>query len=314
MTDIQYADNGATRTLGVKKVAGSLGAIISGADLASDLSRPTVDAIRQALLAHKVIFFRGQHGFDDGWQEELAEKMGGPIAHPTVPVAAGLRYLLELDTKEGEAASSWHTDITFLPDFPAISILRGITLPEWGGNTLWANTALAYETLPTPLKVLAESLHAIHTNQYDYAEKHANLHASGISQGIKHYEEVFTSTVYQAEHPVVHIHPETGEKALLTGHFISQFVGLNKSISDRILDIFQQHLTKPELTVRWDWQAGDVAIWDNRATQHRAIGDFGNQRRHLRRATIRGERAVGVDGFVSRALDEPEPRPVQAAA
>lgn len=297
--EIRNTDQGIT----VRKVAGALGATLSGIELASDLSPETVAVIRRELLKHKVIFFRGQHGFDDAWQERLAEQLGGPVAHPTVPVAEGSRYLLELDSKEGEAASSWHTDVTFIPNFPAISILRGITTPEWGGNTLWANTVVAYETLPEPIRILADSLHAIHTNQYDYAENHSNLKSDAISQGIKHYEEVFTSTVYKTEHPVVHIHPETGERALLTGHFISHFVGLNKALSDRVLDILQQHLTKPEFTVRWEWQPGDVAIWDNRSTQHRAVADFGDQRRHLRRATIRGEPGVGVDGFVSRAVD-----------
>lgn len=297
--EIRNTDQGIT----VRKVAGALGATLSGIELASDLSPETVAVIRRELLKHKVIFFRGQHGFDDAWQERLAEQLGGPVAHPTVPVAEGSRYLLELDSKEGEAASSWHTDVTFIPNFPAISILRGITTPEWGGNTLWANTVVAYETLPEPIRILADSLHAIHTNQYDYAENHSNLKSDAISQGIKHYEEVFTSTVYKTEHPVVHIHPETGERALLTGHFISHFVGLNKALSDRVLDILQQHLTKPEFTVRWEWQPGDVAIWDNRSTQHRAVADFGDQRRHLRRATIRGEPGVGIDGFVSRAVD-----------
>lgn len=292
------------QSITVRKAAGALGAILSGVDLSSELTPETVATIRRELLKHKVVFFRGQHGFGDAQQERLAEQLGGPVAHPTVPVAEGSRYLLELDSKEGEAASSWHTDVTFIPDFPAISILRGITLPEWGGNTLWANTVAAYESLPEPIRILADSLHAIHTNQYDYAEKHSNLQARGISQGLKHYEEVFTSTIYKTEHPVVHVHPETGERALLTGHFISHFVGLNKSLSDRILDIFQQHLTKPEFTVRWEWQPGDVAIWDNRATQHRAIADFADQRRHLRRATIQGEPARGVDGYLSRAIHE----------
>lgn len=290
----------AKENISVRKVGGSLGAILHGIDLASDLSEETVNFIRNELLKHKVIFFRHQSGFDDGWQEKLAEKLGGPIAHPTVPVAEGSRYLLELDSKEGEAASSWHTDVTFIPEFPAISVLRAIVTPEWGGNTLWANTVAAYETLPEPIKILADKLHAIHSNRYDYAENHSNLNASGIERGVAHYEKVFTSTLYETEHPVVHVHPETGERSLLTGHFIKQFVNLNKGLSDKILAILQEHLTKPEFTVRWQWQPGDVAIWDNRSTQHRAVADFGDQRRHLRRATIKGARAVGIDGFQSR--------------
>jgi taurine dioxygenase len=231
------------------------------------------------------------------------------VAHPTVPVAEGSRYLLTLESREGFAASSWHTDVTFVPAYPEASILRAIEVPEAGGDTLWANTATAYEDLPEPLKALVDGLRAIHTNVYDYAGTFANA----TSEQFERFRKTFASTEYETEHPVVRVHPESGERTLLVGHFVKQFVGLNGADSQRLLAILQDHVTKPENTVRWRWRAGDVAVWDNRATQHRAIGDFGLQVRHLRRATLDGTVPVGIDGQPSRAI-KPAPQPEAIAA
>jgi taurine dioxygenase len=219
-----------------------------------------------------------------------------------VPVADGSRYLLELDSREGYAASSWHTDVTFVPSYPKASILRAIEVPDAGGDTLWANTATAYEELPDALKILVDNLRAVHTNLYDYAATFGSF----AKEQIENHKAVFASTVYETEHPVVRVHPETGERTLIVGHFIKSFVGFNGADSQRLLQILQDHVTKPENTVRWRWRKGDVAIWDNRATQHRAIADFGLQRRKLRRVTIDGDLPVGIDGLPSRAI-KPEP-------
>ncbi len=287
--------------LDIAPVAGRIGAEIRGVSLSGAIDDITIAAISAALVRHKVIFFRGQHNLDDAGQEAFAARLGTPVAHPTVPVANGSRYLLELDSREGYAASSWHTDVTFVPDYPAASILRAIDVPEVGGDTLWANTASAYEDLPAPLRILVDGLHAIHTNLYDYAA----LFTGEQRAQIEKHRSVFASTVYETEHPVVRVHPESGERSLLVGHFIKEFVGLNTADSQRIYAILQEHVTKPENTVRWNWRNGDVAIWDNRATQHRAIADFGLQRRHLRRVTIEGTTAVGIDGFESRLVKAP---------
>ncbi|MFW2852581.1 TauD/TfdA dioxygenase family protein [Sphingomonas sp. TX0543] len=303
--NVQDADS----PLEIVPVAGRIGAEIRGVKLGGDLEPETIAAIRAALVRHKVIFFRNQTQLTDESHEEFAGLLGHPLAHPTVPVAEGSRFLLELDSKEGEAASAWHTDITFLPAFPEASILRALVIPPTGGDTLWANGAAAYADLPVPLKALAERLRAIHTNAYDYAA--ARPEAS--SEQIRRHREVFASTVYETEHPVVHVHPETGERVLLLGNFVKSFVGLNRDDSARIFTLLQDHITKAENTVRWRWAPGDVAIWDNRATQHRAIADFGKQRRQLRRATIAGQVPVGVDGSNSRAL-KPEPQPDLTAA
>ena len=295
--------------LDIVPVAGRIGAEIRGIQLSGDLDEITVAAIRAALVRHKVIFFRDQTSLDDAAQEAFAERIGQPVAHPTVPVAEGSRFLLELDSREGYAASSWHTDVTFVPAYPEASILRAITVPQAGGDTLWANGVTAYEELPDGLKTLVDGLWAVHTNDYDYAGAFANAPAERVQQ----HKSVFASTVYETEHPVVRVHPESGERALLVGHFVKKFVGLNAADSQRLLAILQDHITKPENTVRWRWRAHDVAIWDNRSTQHRAIADFGLQRRTLRRATVAGDVPIAIDGRRSRAITPATEPALQAA-
>lgn len=289
-----------TSPLDILPVAGRIGAQVRGVALSGDLDSATVTAIRTALARHKVLFFRDQTALDDARHEGFAALLGEPVAHPTVPVAEGSRYLLELDSKEGHAASSWHTDVTFVEAYPAASILRAITIPAAGGDTLWANGASAYESLPEALKTLVDGLWAVHSNKYDYASALSIKDAKRAEE----YSRIFASTVYQTEHPVVRVHPETGERSLLLGHFVKNFVGLNSADSQRLFAILQDHITLPENTVRWRWQAGDVAIWDNRATQHRAIADFGLQRRTLRRATIAGDVPVAIDGRRSRTTKQ----------
>ena len=292
--------------LDIVPVAGRIGAEIRGVQLSGDLDDEVIGAIWGALIRHKVIFFREQQ-LDDAAHEAFAARLGSPVAHPTVPVAPGSRYLLDLESREGFAASSWHTDVTFVPDYPEASILRALEVPQAGGDTLWANTATAYEDLPASLKALIDDLSAVHSNAFDYA----NVLANTPTEAAEQYRQVFASTIYETEHPVVRVHPETGERNLLVGHFVKQFVGLNAGDSQRIFQILQDHITKPENTVRWRWRKGDVAIWDNRATQHRAIADFGQQHRHLRRATIAGSVAVGIDGRPSRQI-KPLPQAIAA--
>jgi taurine dioxygenase len=304
--------------LDIVPVTGRIGAEIRGVQLSGDLDAQTVQAIEAALVRHKVIFFRGQQHLDDAEHEAFAALFGDPVAHPTVPVAEGSRYLLDLDSKEGYAASSWHTDVTFVDAYPKGSILRAITVPEAGGDTVWANTETAYEGLPEPLRQLANNLWALHTNDYDYAAQF------GLARDARNAEEaqqkraqfqktVFASTVYETEHPVVRVHPVSGQRNLLLGHFVRNFVGLSKADSARLYEVLQDHITKPENVVRWRWHAGDVAFWDNRATQHRAVSDFGLQRRTLRRATVHGDTPIGIDGRTSRTTRKEKSPEHQAA-
>lgn len=289
--------------LDVTPVTGTIGAVVNGVQLSGDLPAATVQAIQAALVRHKVLFFRDQQHLTDQEHEDFAASLGDPVAHPTVPVADGSRYLLELDSKEGYAASSWHTDVTFVEAYPKASILRALTIPEAGGDTLWANGETAYEGLPETLRQLVNTLWATHTNLYDYAAiLQSAPDGESAAKRIKDHRNVFASTVYETEHPVVRVHPVSGQRSLLLGHFVKQFVGLNGADSARLFAILQDHITKPENVVRWRWREGDVAIWDNQATQHRAVADFGLQRRTLRRATIAGDIPLAIDGRTSRTV------------
>jgi alpha-ketoglutarate-dependent sulfate ester dioxygenase len=295
--------------LQIRRVAGRIGAEISGVRLSPDLSGDEVAALEDALHAHKVIFIRGQHHLDDASQEAFAERLGHPSPHPTVPVRDGSSYLLELDSLRGGRANNWHTDITFLPAYPKASILRAVELPEYGGDTVWANTAEAYRRLPIPLKAMVDTLWAVHTNAYDYAAAKPGATRAAIER----HSQVFASTVYETQHPVVRVHPVTGEPTLVLGQFVKSLVGLNSADSRRLFDTLQDQITRLENTVRWTWRAGDVAIWDNRATQHYAIDDYGDQRRVMRRVTLDGDVPVSLDGEFSRAI-KPEPAPAAIAA
>ncbi len=188
--------------------------------------------------------------------------------------------------------------MTFVPAYPAFSILRAIVIPPYGGNTLWANTATAYENLPESLRKLADGLRAVHSNDYDYAA----LRPGALPEQLVRFREVFASTKFLTEHPVVRVHPETGERTLLLGNFVQRISGLTGADSRDLFALFQRHVERPENTVRWQWQVGDVAIWDNRATQHYGVDDSDDHDRKLRRVTIDGDVPVGVDGRSSVLL------------
>ncbi|QQN87991.1 TauD/TfdA family dioxygenase [Acinetobacter variabilis] len=280
----------------VQPIGGRIGAEIQGIKLSADLADEVVNEINQALLQHKAIFFKDQQHLDDVAQEAFAARLGTPLNHPTVPVKDGSAHILEIDSR-GARADSWHTDISFIDAYPKASILRSVVAPAVGGNTVWANTTAAYNDLPEELKTLADSLRAIHSNNFDYAAK-----VSVPKEALEKYKNYFNSTEYETEHPLVRVHPETGEKTLLLGHFFKSFVGYSSSESRRLFDLFQSYVEKLENIVSWRWSAGDVAIWDNRATQHRAINDYGDQHRVVRRVTLEGDVPVGVDGRPSREL------------
>ncbi|MET9475286.1 TauD/TfdA family dioxygenase [Streptomyces sp. NPDC002922] len=287
----------ATTPVTVRRIGGRIGAVVSGVRLGGDLEPAVVAAVRAAALDHKVIFFRGQDHLDGESHEAFGRLLGAPVAHPTVPSADG-RYALGIDSDHGGRANQWHTDVTFVPAYPAFSILRAVTIPPYGGNTLWSNTAAAYAELPEPLRALADSLRAIHSNDYDYAAVRPDARPEAFAK----YREVFTSTKFRTEHPVVRVHPETGERVLLLGNFVQRIAGLTGRDSRALIDLFQSHIERPENTVRWQWQTGDVAIWDNRATQHYGVDDSDTHDRKLRRVTVDGDVPIGTDGRPSVLL------------
>jgi alpha-ketoglutarate-dependent taurine dioxygenase len=276
----------------VLKRAARIGAEVKNIELSGDLPDRTIAAINSLLLEHKVIFFRNQRHLNDVEQERFAARLGKLTPHPMLGAARGTASLLELDsTRGGGRADVWHADGTFADAYPKILVLRAVVMPAFGGDTVWSNTASAYLDLPPPLQRLAEELWAVHSNVFDYA---------GIARvrevDKKHFDEVFTRTVFETEHPVVRVHPETGERTLVLGALVKHFVGISKYDGQKLFDLFQSHITAPENTVRWNWLEGDIAIWDNRATQHYAVNDYGDGHRVVRRATIEGDVPISVDG------------------
>ncbi|MEU6785490.1 TauD/TfdA family dioxygenase [Nonomuraea angiospora] len=286
-------------SLSIIPVAGRIGAEISGVRLGGDLPAGVVAEIRLALLAHKVVFFRGQDHLDERSQVAFARLLGEPTAaHPTVPSLDGNDHVLDLDYSDGQKVDRWHTDVTFVDRPPLASVLRAVAVPDAGGDTLWTNTVAAYEHLPAELRDLLDRLRAVHTNQHDYVR----IATSDDPERARERAEVFASTVFETEHPVVRVHPETGERSILLGDFAKRLVGLSAHTSASLIRLIQEHVTEVENTVRWHWAPGDVAIWDNRATQHRVVHDFGDRPRRLHRVTIAGDVPVGVDGRPSVVL------------
>lgn len=287
--------------LTVSPLTARIGAELGGVDLTSDLDDQTIAAIRSALVEWKVIFFRRQC-LDADAQAAFARRFGPLTAgHPTIPSPDGRPLILELDSLQGGRADYWHTDVTFTDRPPAISVLRAVTLPEFGGDTMWVSTELGYERLPEPLRHLADELRVIHTNAYDYGRKLETEDRSGSGETRKHYEQ-FLSTVFETEHPMVRRHPESGRPSLLLGGFAKKIVGMPDGVSSELIRMFQSYVLRPEHLVRWRWQPGDVAVWDNRSTQHYAVNDYGDQYRHVERVTVAGGVPEGPDGRPSVAL------------
>jgi alpha-ketoglutarate-dependent taurine dioxygenase len=298
-----------TTPLTVTKLGSRIGARVDGVRMSGDLDATTVDGIRQALLSHKVIFFRGQHHLDDQEQLAFAELLGTPVGHPAAAFfAADNGPIITPINSEYGKATRWHTDVTFVADYPSASVLRAVTLPSYGGPTLWASTAAAYAELPEPLKCLVDNLWALHTNRYDYV---ATGQESATTDAQRAFRQIFEKPDLRTEHPVVRVHPETGERTLVAGDFVRSFVGLDSHESHVLFELLQRRITTPENTIRWNWELGDVAIWDNRATQHRAIDDYDDQYRLMHRVTLTGDVPVSVHGHRSRVV---KAAPLEAVA
>jgi alpha-ketoglutarate-dependent sulfate ester dioxygenase len=286
--------------IGVRRLAGNIGAEITGVDTGTELSDETVAQIRQALLDHKVVFLRGQ-SLDYARQVAFAERLGPlTLGHPTLVSPPGQPLLEEIDSRKGGRANYWHTDVTFVDRPPAFTVLHAVVIPPVGGDTMWANTVTAYESLPAELRDLADRLRIVHTNDYDYARVYGR--GERVDAATEAVLQQFVSTVYETEHPAVRVHPETGERSLVLGGFARTVLGFSPQASRDLIRILQDYVTRPEHTVRWQWRVDDLAIWDNRATQHYAIFDYGTEHRRGERVTVNGPAPVGVDGRPSIPL------------
>lgn len=290
------------QSLIIEKKAGRIGAEVKDVKLSADLDDATFASIQEALKNNLVLFFRGQDHLDDAAHEAFAARFGELFNHPTVPAKKDTQAIFELDSAHGAKANTWHTDVTFVPAVPRYSILRGVEIPSVGGDTVWANTHTAFTDLPAELQELAKKLWAIHSNRFDYAN-FANLGDDVDPEKYLQYRKVFSHVEYETRHPLVFLHPETNEKHLLLGGFIRQLEGYSTAESNAIYEILESYVTKLENTVRWNWQKGDVVIWDNLATQHYAIADY-NEHRVVRRVTVSSNTPKNVDGIESTLISK----------
>ncbi|TRW14645.1 TauD/TfdA dioxygenase family protein [Glacieibacterium frigidum] len=265
--------------LDIALVSPRIGAEVRGLDLAT-LDAGGAAQLRAALWHHRVLFLRDQH-LDDASHEAAACLLGeiAPYA-----LHGGGDALLEMDAAHGGKANVWHTDSTFEAEPPLIAMLRAVVVPAVGGDTLWANTEAAYRALPLPLRGLADALTATHSNAYDFAGSRPGVTRAAAER----YAERFTTAqVFRTAHSVARPHPATGEPCLFLGNFVTGIEGWAATEASAVLGALQAYVVQPENTVRWRWRAGDVAIWDNAATQHYALDDYGEAPRVMKRATIR---------------------------
>ncbi|MBW4444642.1 MAG: TauD/TfdA family dioxygenase [Plectolyngbya sp. WJT66-NPBG17] len=289
----------------VKQVAGYIGAEISGVDLSQPLHDEVVKEIRDALLKWKVIFFRNQN-IDHAAQIAFTARFGEvTYAHPHEddPIE-GFQEIMPVDRSRYERKNGlrrtsyehrWHTDVTAAINPPAASILRAVNVPSFGGDTTWTNLVAAYEGLSAPLRALADTLKAEH-------RFNARLDVPSKSK----FAQRIAANPLVSIHPVVRVHPETGERALYVNPgFTSHILDVSRQESDLLLELFFNQITKPAYTTRFRWNNGDIAFWDNRATAHLAPQDLDHieVERVLYRTTITGEVPVGVDGFRSQVVE-----------
>ncbi|MFC9336394.1 TauD/TfdA dioxygenase family protein [Arthrobacter sp. NPDC057009] len=281
------------------KLGSRIGAEIRGLDLSGDLSAETVAQIRAALNEHKALVFREANILSDEAQVKFASHFG-PLtkAHPTVASVEGEENVLPVDSENG-SANNWHTDVTFVVNPPQASTLRSIDLPAYGGETLIASSAGAYQDLPDELRNFADTLWAIHTNDYDYSVPKNLEHANAEER-----RKEFTRLKFETAHPVVRVHPLTGERGLFIGGFAQRLriVGLSNTESKDILRLLQAYVTRPENVLRVNWEPNQLVLFDNRITQHYAPDNYDGQPRKLNRVTIAGDIPVGVEGKQSQAL------------
>ncbi|MGW3151714.1 TauD/TfdA dioxygenase family protein [Streptomyces sp. NPDC001177] len=279
----------------IRKLTGRIGAVVEGVDLTAPPDPSTITTLRHALNEHKAIVLDHVY-LDNAGQERVAGWFGDlTTAHPNVPAADGTTNVLAVDS-ETSKANEWHTDVTFVLNPPQLTTLRSIVTPPYGGETLIANAAAAYRDLPEPLRALADSLRVVHTNQYDYARPQATTAQR------KAYDRVFASTPHETEHPLVRVHPLTGERGLFIGGFAKRIVGLSSSESADLLRILQPYVTRPENVLRWTWAPDQLLIFDNRITQHYGVDNYDGHPRRLNRVTVAGDVPVGVDGRRSEQL------------
>ncbi len=257
---------GATGGLRIERVSAACGAAVRGVDLAR-VTAAELGLIREAWQEHLVLVFPEQ-SLEPSAHRAFAQRFGPLEIHPHItPIHPDLPEVCALHSERGGRADIWHTDVTYTESPPIAAIVRYVTGPEVGGDTLWSNMYLAYERLSQPMRELLEGLSAVHASTLDASLCH--------------------------EHPVVRVHPETGRRSLFVNRLFTR--GLRQllpSESRALLEHLYAWCEQPEFTCRWSWRPGDVAMWDNRCTQHYAINDYAAER-ILHRCIVLGDSPVG---------------------
>jgi len=301
----------------VEPVAGHIGADISGVDLSGPLDEATVAGIWAAVLAYQVVFFRGQ-SLDHAGQVAFARRFGELISRPrpqggdgfdefpqvwTISPEAdldayGLDHEALYRARRVSAIAGWHTDLSTAVNPPAASVLRADQVPSFGGDTQWTSLTAAYAGLSGPIQKLADGLTAEHTFFAGYQMMPADPADAGILAMVNRDPQA-------AVHPVVRVHPETGQRVLFVNPARThRIIGMEPPQSRRLLDLFFEQVTRAEYTVRFRWEPGSVAFWDNRATAHLGPGDAGpsGEPRVMHRVSVLGDIPAGPGGFVSQVI------------
>ena len=271
------------RHIEVRPIAGALGAEIHGVDVARPLEGEVVSEIRHAFLDHLVIFFRDQKLRA---QEQLAfaQRFGEPMEYPQLkglPECPLITPVIKLEREELNFGGVWHSDTTYLECPPMASMLYAVEIPPYGGDTLFANQYLAYETLSEGLKKTLGSLVAINTSAKAEVSKTREDRLRDAGAELK---------VLVGGHPVLRTHPETKRKALYVNvAHTTQFKDWTERESEALLAFLFEHQVKPEFTCRFRWEPGSVAFWDNRCAQHNPVNDYQRFRRVMHRVTLAGD-------------------------
>lgn len=278
-------------SLRIEPVGGSLGAVVTGADV-RDLDDDGIEELREQLHSFEVVFLPEQHLDDDAhfaFAGRLGELRGFAFAsvltgddHPEPTVTA-----IRDDAESRPGADNWHTDVTWVAEPPDYAVLRAVTVPASGGDTMWASLTAAYQDLSTPMRTFLDGLRVVHDNTSFIEGARRKMGAEQFAA--LEVEAKLREAFPPVSHPLVRTHPATGAKALfLGGRFMRRVEGLTDTESDALLEFLARHIDQPRFHVRWRWSEGDVALWDERTTNHRAVGDHYPQVREVRRIEVGG--------------------------
>ena len=271
----------------IKPYTGALGAEILGIDLSKKLSKNHFNLITNTLNEYHVVFFRKQD-INPSQLVKFGQNFGALEEHPLIPTLKDFPEIIELKSANdgpGPYARNsriWHSDMTYTKIPPMGAILKAVSIPESGGNTMFLSACLAYNHLSDKMKTFLSKLKAVHSIVMT-STKEEILSEQGLSRFAK-----MQKALPPVEHPVIRTHPETGKKCIYVNEaFTSHIKGLNQNESDSILNFLYKHLHNPDFQCRFIWEENSIAFWDNRVTQHFAVGDY-TSRRTMHRLTIEG--------------------------